>query len=168
MVIMIDKSKIAANKTQALFLELNGWDSEEAVYTLGDEDVVRDNGKHIYSIRKLYVEMGDVHEYNFATTYFASWKHWNKMLDSPRVRPYIDDWRAELAAKIQSDNLKRMQTMAADGDKQAVRYLADRGWEGAPVPKKRGRPSKEEVAGELKQSAREAQRIEDDFNRIMQ
>ena len=45
---------------------------------------------------------------------------------------------------------------------QAAKYLADRGWEVDKV----GRPSKEQVEGELKKRADEASEFDDDFNLI--
>lgn len=165
---MIDKSKVTPNKTQSLFLELNGWDSDKAVYTLGDEDVIRSD-KVIPSIRQLYVAMGDVHEYKFAITYFYSWKHWQKIASSPTVGPHVEEWRQELQAKIQSANLDRMADLAAEGDRMAIKYMANTEWkeDNKPTPK-RGRPSKEEKEGFLKQEAAELGRIDDDFDRIMQ
>ena len=63
---MVDKTMLKAAGgqlyTQKLFLELNGWDSSAAVYTLTDNDKVLDNGRTVYSLGRLYVEMEDIHE----------------------------------------------------------------------------------------------------------
>ena len=161
----MDKSY--SNKTQDLFYELNGFNSGSAVYTVGDEDLVK-NGKTLLSIRRLYVDMEDVHEYKFAVTHFYSWKHWQKIASSPKVGPYVQEWRDELQAKLQSKNLKRMAQLAAEGDRMAIKYMANTEWKGETVKPKRGRPTKEEKEGFLKQEAKELDRIEDDFTRIMQ
>lgn len=168
---MIDKSRLTGGGnllTQALFYELNGYNKDTAVYTLADNDMEH-NGVVIYAIKNLYVNMEDIHEYDFATTYFSSWKHWQRLLDSPRVRPYIDTWREELEMKIRSRNIKRMEELASSGDRQAIKYLADKGWVlEQPTARKRGRPSKDEVTGELKNQAADAKRVADDYTRIMQ
>lgn len=164
----LDKSRLKSGNnllTQALFLETNGWSRDKAVYTLGDEDIVHKD-KVIYSIRRLYVAMEDIHEYAFANKYFYSWAHWQRLLKSPIVSPHIEEWRKELEAKITSRNLKRMEDLAAEGNPQAIKYMANRGWNGEPVPRKRGRPSKDEVTGELKRQAKESDVFESDWDRI--
>lgn len=165
----IDKSLFKSGSnllTQALFLETNGWSRDKAVYTLGEEDIVHGD-KVIYAVRRLYVDMEDVHEYKFANTYFYSWSHWQRLLRSPIIRPHIDEWRAELEAKLTSRNLKRMEELAAEGNQQAIKYMANKGWNGeAAAPKKRGRPSKDEVSGELKRQAKEEDVFASDWSRI--
>lgn len=165
----IDKSKLRVGGqmlTQKLFLETNGWDRSSALYTLTDEDKW-DGNRPIYSIRRLYVDLEDVHEYEFAVKYFGSWQHWQKVANSPRLKDFVNEWREELSVKLRTRNLKRMEELAADGDRQAIKYMADKGWEGKDdAPKKRGRPSKEEKQGYLKQQAEEDLRLADDFARI--
>ena len=167
---MIDKAMLKASGgqlyTQKLFLELNGWDSSAAVYTLTDNDKVLDNGRTVYSLGRLYVEMEDIHEYNFAKKYFDSWRHWQRICDSPLLKAWVEEWRVELAMKIRSRNFKRMEEHAAEGDHRAVKYLADKSWELGKSIKERGRPSKEEKQGYLKQAAEEATRLDDDYKRI--
>ena len=58
--------------TQGLFLEIGYSDS--ALYTLKDNDHEY-NDKALPSIKRLYLEMEDVTEYEFANKYFLGWSH---------------------------------------------------------------------------------------------
>lgn len=168
---MIDKSKLRSSmghyKTQGLFLEKNSYDWDSALYTTADEDKLHPvTGETIYSLRRLYVAAEDVEEYDFAETYFAGWVHWQKIVKSPLLKKEIAEMREELAAKLRSRNIKRMETLATEGDKTAIRYMANRAWEKSTEPK-RGRPSNEEKAGALKQELNADKAFEDHYERIM-
>lgn len=140
--------------TQSLFLELCYTDY--AVYTLKDDDYEY-NG-HIYpSIKKIYLELEDPTEYEFATRCFLNWNHWKRICDNKAIRTYIDGWREELELKIRSRAVRDIVNLCASesGSYQAAKYLADRGWDKRAV----GRPSKEE----LEKRAAIAERVENDF-----
>lgn len=123
--------------TQALFLEI-GY-TTHAFYTLKDDDYEY-KGKMYPSLKRLYLEHEDVHEYDFATTYLLGWNHWKRMLGNKQIRKYIDEWREELDLKLRSAGMKAIIESALDEDSgfQAQKYLADKGWEktGAGRPKK--------------------------------
>ena len=126
--------------TQALFLEL-GY-TQFSKYTLKDIDHEWE-GKTYPSLKKLYLELEDVAEYEFATTYLLGWKHWMRLCENKNIRVHIDEWRDELELKLRSRAAKKMMELAAADSYQAAKWLADRGWgtRGA------GRPTKAEKAG---------------------
>lgn len=130
--------------TQSLFLEF-GYDTDKAVYTLKEVDH-EFNGKVYPSIKRLYLEMEDPTEYQFAETYFVGWRHWMRICDNKFLRKYVDEWREELEYKLRAKAVKNMLKSAADGNYQACKWLADRGWHTRPA----GRPSKAEVEHEKK------------------
>lgn len=45
------------------------------------------------------------------------------------LRKYIDDWRVELELKLRARAAKLMIDQASSGSYQAVKWLADRGWD---------------------------------------
>lgn len=141
--------------TQTLFLEV-GY-SSEAVYTLKEIDHVY-NGKCYPSIKRLYLEMEDPTEYDFAVTYFLGWKHWNRICANKLLLKHIEEWREELELKLRSRAIRQAMQAAASsgGNFQAAKWLADRGW----ANKGAGRPSKDEVERE----ARIREQIDDEFN----
>ena len=155
----IDKSKFKDSGgrpiTQSLFLEI-GY-SENAFYTLKDEDYEY-NGKVYPSLKRLYLEHEDVHEYDFATTYLLGWNHWQRLLNNKQVRKYIDEWRNELDLKLKSAGFRAILESALDEDGgfQAQRYLADRGWLKASV----GRPK----ADTTEQDKKVQEQLENEFS----
>lgn len=139
--------------TQSLFLEL-GYNAE-AVYTLKDIDFEY-KGRTLPSIKRLYLELADPTEYEFATTYFLGWKHWSRISENKAVKAYIDEWREELEIKLRSRAIKLTLANAESGNYQAAKWLADRGWQTRGA----GRPSKQEVEREAKIKSR----IDDEYS----
>lgn len=149
--------------TAALFWDLQGLDSKEnCIYTLKDEDFQTEDGRTMLSLRNRYLELNDPTEYQFATKYFGSFRHWKKVAESPRIAPHVEEWREELEVKLRSQGIKAMIEKAADGDYQPSKYLADKGWE----LKKRGAPSKAEKARELKVQANVADVVDMHWKRM--
>ncbi len=138
--------------TQSLFLEI-GY-SDMAIYTLKDEDHVY-KGKLYPSIKKLYLKMEDPTEYKFASTYLLGWSHWKRIGENKALRRFIDEWREELELQLRSKAVGAMIESAREGNYQAAKWLADKGWDVRPA----GRPSKAEVEKERKIAAR----IDDEF-----
>lgn len=140
--------------TQSLFLEI-GY-SESAYYTLKDEDYEY-KGKVYPSLKRLFLEHEDPHEYDFACTYLLGWQHWQRLCNNRQIRKHIDEWRIELDLKIRSQALRDIIDMSAD-DKgfQAAKYLADKGWDKVGA----GRPKKDTS----EHDARVQERLEEDFS----
>lgn len=133
--------------TQGLFLEIGYGDS--AIYTLKDDDYEY-NGRFLPSIKKLYLEMEDTTEYEFSNKFFLGWSHWQRICNNKVLRKHIDEWRTELDLKLRARAVKLMIGQADGGGYQAVKWLADRGWDN----KKAGRPTKEDIESEKKAIAR--------------
>lgn len=145
---MIDKSRLkAANGvplTQGLFLEI-GY-SEHAIFTLKEDDHTH-NGILYISLKKLYLEMADASEYEFATTYLLGWSHWQRLCNNKLVVKHINEWRYELELKLRSEAIKLIRAKSkVESGINAAKWLAEKGWDKREV----GRPSKEDVARELK------------------
>lgn len=152
----IDKSKFKGGKgdyiVQNLFLE-DKYDTDVAVFTFDGEDKVH-KGKTYISLKKRYLEFGDPNEYLFAKHHLYDWGHWQRMCKNKVLRPHIDQWREELNLQLMSEGIQQLISIAVDDEKpsyQAAKYLADGGW----IKNEVGRPSKEQVEGELKRRADE-------------
>ena len=128
--------------TQGLFLELHYPDT--AIYTLKGEDY-KYKGKDYISIKKKYLEMEDVIEYDFAGTYFCDWEHWQRITKNKLIAPYIAEWRNELDLKLRSRAFKQiLKTTETEQGMVAKKWIADKGW----VKNEVGRPSKAAKAQE--------------------
>lgn len=131
--------------TQSLFLEIS-YDPEVAIYTTKDYDHEYE-GKVFPSLKKLYLQMEDVVEYEFATTYLLGWKHWQRICNNKLFRDQVEEWRTELELKLRSQAIQDIINMTAEEKSfQAAKWLADKGWD----KRKAGRPTKEDVAKETK------------------
>lgn len=151
--------KMGRPMTQSLFLE-TGY-SDFAIYTLKNYDHVY-KGKKYVSLQQRYLEMEDVAEYEFATTYFVDFQHWVKITENAMLSPYVDQWRYELELKIRSKAAKKMKELAEGGSYQAAKWMADKGWAGHS----RGRPSKAEIEREKKIQTAISDDFKDDINRM--
>ena len=125
-------------RTQSLFLEL-GY-SDEAIFTLKDQDYEYE-GRKLISLKRLYLEMDDPTEYNFATTHLMGWRHWQRMCENKAIRAYINEWRDELEVKLRCRAVGDAINAARTGNFQAAKWVADRGW----ATRGAGRPSKADV-----------------------
>lgn len=149
--------------TNALFKELDHQDLGVYLYTLGFEDIVEDS-KTIPSIRKAYLELEDPTEYAVATKYFQSWAHWKKIRESSKIRPHVNEWREELEVRMRSHGLKGIMDKMYDGDYQASKYLADKGW--SKSTRKRGAPTKEERISIARKDAKVTNIVDAHYERM--
>lgn len=152
----VDKSKLRCPitrnfLTQGLFIE-HQYNTERAVYSWGEEDKEY-KGKTYPSLKRLYLEMEDVGEYEFATTHLCGWKHWMRLCDNESVLlPHIEEWRMELEIKLRGRAIKNIINDANAGKPSSPssnKYLADKGWS-----KKVGRPTKAEQEREAEVRSR--------------
>lgn len=149
--------------TQGLFLEVN-YNEAMSVFTLKEVDHEH-NGKMYPSLKRLYMEIADPTEYEFATQHLAGWKHWQRMCDNKMLRVHIDEWRDELEIKLRSQAVKQI-IKASDGpfgNVQAAKWVSDRGWSTRGA----GRPTKAEVEHERKIQAGMANEYTADVVRLV-
>lgn len=141
----VDKAQLLDTEgrplTQSLFLEPN-YNTKYAVFTMKDDDH-EFRGKLYPSLRKLFLEMEDVTEYQFANTYLLGWSHWKRLNNNQVLAHNFEEWREELELKIRASAIKSIieASVSDSGGFQAAKWLADRGWDKRGA----GRPSKAEV-----------------------
>ena len=148
-------------RTLSLFKE-HELDSYPAYFTLKKHD----KGKYISMYRK-YLEIADPTEYQVAIRLLGSWDHWQQLLKSKWFNEYVQSWREELKVKMASEryfemleNVKDSKTTVA-----ATKWLEARYGQAKNTPK-RGRPSNDEVANNLKEQAELDKELIEDLARI--
>lgn len=153
------KDRLGRWLTEALFLEL-ARDKEKfaPMFTL-QPDKHTDEMPCIYL---LYMECSDPTEYEFANKYLGGWKHWQRLQKCFPLKPFIKEWRAELEVKLRSEGIAAQRKLAAKGNVNAAKWLAEKGWD----KRKAGTPSKAEIEGERKVAAAMEEHLDDDFDRV--
>lgn len=156
----MDKSKFKDSRgrplTQSLFLEM-GYNTDLAVYTLDDEDKVY-KGKTYPSLKRLYLEMADPVEYNFATEHLAGWNQWQRICNNKLTGKHVEEWRIELELKMRSDAIQEIvEISTTEKGFQAAKFIAKKEWEGGSVgrPKKKVDEEREKIINE---------KLEDEFS----
>jgi hypothetical protein len=125
----------------------------------------------LINCRKTFLELEDPTGYLWSQQYLGSYEHWEKLMRAPWFQEAYQSWLEELKMKIKVRALKKIKEIASgdiEGTPQATvlaaaRYLADAGYEAKPG---RGRPSKEDLKGELKRQAQILSEEEKDLQRI--
>lgn len=160
---------MGAFQTKGLFYETTLPDERPdfgTKWTLKEKDLVIGD-KTYTSMKRVYLEMEDVTEYDFAIATLGSYKHWERLVESPIIRKHIDQWRKELNLKLKARAMKSIIKSATEDEKlsfQAMKYLADN--EYLDRKSKRGRPSKEEISAELRREVENSKTFRDDAERI--
>lgn len=159
--------------TKQLFLELSQELSiecrtKEPMYTLMHER------RGLPCFRHIYVALADPTGYELAVRYLEDYNHWEQLMKCTWFREAKEVWDRELDAKLTSEGMKVIRFLAEGNETTpvatqltAAKYLADKAFrkivKEAP---KRGRPTKEEVAGNLTVETQSAREIADDLARI--
>lgn len=148
----------------ALFWEMSFPTKDTALYTLKNQD-----HQGLPSLYRLYMEVDDPTEWQFATQYLDGWEHWELLCECSWFKPYITRWRRELEIRTRARALAKVKDVA-DGKGQnayhANKFLLEGGWKPTEGPKKRGAPSKDEIKSAAAAIAASEDRISKDFERI--
>ena len=149
--------------TESLFYETAS-NQSMAVYTLKPYHLKTKDGRELMSLKQLYIDSADPTEYTFTTTHLGGWAHWQRLLNSVKLRPYFDEWREELEIMLRSQAVRSMMhTAVSEGAKgtTAAKWLADKGW-----LEKRGRPTVAEKRKELKKQMMIKDEVAEDAERL--
>lgn len=149
-------------RTQSLFIDYQ-YDPEIAIYTLKDEDFEY-KGKVFPSLKRLYLEIADPTEWEFAQRCFANWDQWQRIANTYATKNNVAKWREELEIKLKSEAIKEMRNKAQDPKgTSAARWLAEKGWEEKRTP---GAPSKEEKERQINIDKRVKDELDEDIERM--
>lgn len=158
------KDKLGRCKTNSLFWETKN-DSEVAMFTIKDYNIERDGIKYP-SLKLIYMSYDHVPEmeYEFALDVFGSWNHWVR-LSNASFRDVFQEWRNELAIRNKANAIKSLISVSRQENNKAMpsacRYLAEAGYE-----VKKGRPSKDEIARQLKIASGVRETLDEDMERL--
>jgi len=131
------------------------------VFTLGEDR------EGFINARKTFIEEGDSSGYKWAIKYLGDWEHFVFLSERDFFKTALAKWRNELNLKMTAEAIDRIKAIAESDDKQALvanKYLAERPWE--KVGSTRGRPSKAEIQGALKQAVKIVEQEDEDMARI--
>lgn len=142
-----------------LFFEFAETERSRVLYTLKDED-----HQGYPSLRRLYLELGDESEYQFANLYFGGWPHWKRLMNANWFMDYLSSYREELQVRNQAESLLQLRQAARAGNLQINKYLLERGWDKDSV----GRPTKEKIRQEAQRITKDSSDVADDLARILQ
>lgn len=120
-------------------------------------------------MREEYVKDGDMSGYKTSTRLLGDFGYWKHLMRAGWFRDAVKEWNEELEAKLYSEGLEKIRTIANSNDKGALaaaKYLADRQFKLEKKTNQRGRPSNEEIQGKVNEMARELTDHEADAERI--
>ena len=170
---MISKFRAGNNnlKTRSLFADgekagPGGWETDYsgALYWLYSKDDERP------FMKDEFLKLKDPTGVKFANKFFEDWEHLQYLLKAKWFRECWDSWQSELKATLKQEALEVIKTIMTEGSTQsfaAAKFIATSEYEQEGKTSKRGRPSKEEVQGELKNALKAATQTEEDYNRMM-
>ena len=160
------KDDRGAWRTLSLFYEHTCPGYTPMFTTYDKERYVEEDGVTYPSLKQIYMSYDHVpfNEYDFAVEHLGGWEHWEKIAKASRIAEMIKSWRNELEVKIRSNAVKSIiRTSVGDSSAgaTAAKWLAEKGY--APT---RGRPSKAEREGHLKQEEKIYSEVEADLERV--
>lgn len=130
---------------------------------------LHDDRPGLVNARKAFVALEDPTGYEFAMRYLnGSFEHWTRLMACDWFKEAYRLWMGELNAKFKAKAFRKIRDLA-DGDDTppAVKLQANKYLHSLDKPtSNRGRPSGEEVTGELKRLAEEARSVKEDMERI--
>lgn len=90
-------------------------------------------------LKKLYLEIADPTEYEFANICFYDYDHFKSLMRTAYFKKFIDDCRDELELKLRSDAVMKIKDEALNGKGAtaitASKFLIERGWIGSKKEK---------------------------------
>ena len=102
--------------------------------------------------RRIYIELEDPTGYIASQVLLDSWVHWQRLAKVKWFQTMLEDWNSELEVRLQAKGVISMAKIASTGEAKATaaaKWLAEKGW----TPKKRGAPTKDDVAREARKLA---------------
>ena len=125
------KDSINRWRTISLFvdhplMDKGNMDKFPPLYTLGDHDL-----EGYYSLKRLYLEMGDPTEYKVATKYLGGWNHWQHLTKANWFMDWLEPIREELEIKLRSEALENIiidSVSTSKTSKTSARYITEAGY----------------------------------------
>ena len=121
----------------------------------------------VIDAKATFLELNDPTGYKWALKYLGNYEHYKVLTKCTWFQKALDTWMDELKTKLKSEAIEKVSQIAQGASPQALpaaKYLASAEWEKATSG--RGRPSKEELRGELKKAIEKLTIEEEDAQRI--
>ena len=121
-------------KTLCLIKELCKQGIDDPIFT------VRDEKEGYISLQKLYVEhtINDPSEAEFADLVFGDFIYWMHLRETPKFKPFVEEWRLIADAKRKSKAFKAIVREVEEEGKasfSAAKFLIDEPWKDKRNPK---------------------------------
>jgi hypothetical protein len=161
---------VSGFRTRGLFIDVQRHlrDKEEcdnAPYWLERRNITKDDTRPVF--KEHYLASLDPTGYETAIKYLGSYEHWEYMLKNCSwFRDAVEGWKGELQARLKSKAIAKIQEIAFSEDRQALaaaKYLATHDYDKVDG---RGRPSKEELRGNLKEAIEATEADKADMERM--
>ena len=127
----------------------------------------RYSDKMVPSLRRLYLEYNDPTEYAFASEIFRSTYHWKHLCGLKWFKAHVEEWRRTLGEKLRGIGVQKLVELSTGLDPkfalQAAKWLAEGHFEDKGG---KGRPSKAEVATQMRRELDIEQIYRDDASRL--
>lgn len=129
----------------------------------------------VVDCRKTFLELRDPTGWKWVQEYLdGDWILWKKLIKAPWFKEAFDSWNDELDTLLQSEAQETIRGIAEGTIKapqatrfQAAKYLDQGDYKQTKkVVAPRGRPSKEEVQGEMAKALKLEEATQSDLNRI--
>lgn len=159
-------------KTVSLFADVESCpDPDKAVFWLNRNKLGDDRP----CFRDWFLHLEDITGNALANKFLGNAEHWDVMYNrSPWFRESVDQWRVELEGILRQKALTTMLDIMENGtDSQkltAAKFLFSHVRDPddeAPKKRKRGRPSKEEIEGHMKNLTSKDESTEEDYLKIL-
>jgi len=120
----------------------------------------------LINCRTTFVDLKDPTGRKWALTYLGDWNHWLRLMRCQWFREAYEVWIAELNLQLKSEAIaKALEIMGGENGAQALaaaKFIATQEYDKST----RGRPSKQELDGELKKAAQALSIEDEDLARI--
>lgn len=120
-------------------------------------------------LREEYIADGDPTGYKTAMRIFGEYSYWEYLNGIGWFKEAKAAWDRELDAKLKSEGVSKIRELAKGDDPKALnaaKFLATLEYKKGNTALKRGRPSKEEIEGNLKEETRNRDAVNEDAARI--
>lgn len=159
------KSENGAWYTRALFRE-SMLEIPRELWPIKPIFTLNEDREGYISCRKTFVDMEDPTGYSWAMKYLGDWNHWLKLMKTKYFQEAYGIWMEELNMKLKSRAIAKITEIANQDTGptalQASKYVAEKGWD----KHTKGRPTKEQLARELKEQVRVVEAEDEDMQRI--
>lgn len=118
---------------------------------------------------KEYIAYGDMTGYKMASKYLDGYSHWNLLMKSQWFKDAKAVWDEEIEARLYAESMETLVAISKGEGPQAIqaaKFLATKQYKEKGFGRGKGRPTKEQVEGLLKQEAEDMKTLHNDAERI--